>query len=155
LIDLGIVAVYVVVLGMIIAVVFPLVSTPLPSWVAMALALAFIETPIGVWWWRQEATTGTTIGKRIEGLRVVVIGTDEAPSSLRCAIRVVAQLLPWGLAHILLLVADDPQTAQPWALPGVAVIVTIAIVSIAAAYVRPDRRAGYDLVANTQVVMMR
>ena len=155
LIDLAIVAGYVVVLGMVIAVVFPLLTGPTPLWAAALLAWLFIETPVGVWWWRQESTAGTTIGKRFHHLRVVRFGNAEQPSGLRCAVRVVVKLLPWALAHVLILVAADPGMGDQWwwAVPVLCLVVTAGLASILTGYFRIDQRCGYDLAAGTQVVL--
>jgi len=155
LIDLAIVAGYVVVLGMLIAVVFPLLTGPTPLWAAAVMAWLFIEIPVAVWWWRQESTAGTTIGKRFYQLRVVSFGSDEPASGLRCAVRVVVKLLPWAIGHVLVLVAADPGLGDQWwwAVPALCLVVTAGLGSILAGYFRIDQRSGYDLVAGTQVVL--
>ena len=154
LIDTGIVAAYIVVLGMLIAIVFPLMTGPTPLWAAIGLAWLFIEVPIGVWWWRQESAMGTTIGKRLEGLRVVHVGTPRRPSALRAAVRVTAKLVPWAVIHALILVAADPGAAGSWwwSVPLLALVAALTVVGILAGYARIDRRAAYDLLAGTQVV---
>jgi len=155
LIDGGIVLGYVVVLGMVIAIVFPMLTGPTPLWVGIMLAMLFIEVPVGVWWVRQESLTGTTIGKRFEGLRVVRMGTDEAASLPRCVVRVVTQILPWAIVHILILVASDPDYSDHWywSVPLMTLVGAIGVISILIAYFRIDHRTGYDLIAGTQVVL--
>jgi len=155
LIDCAIVAGYVVVLGMLIAIVFPLLTGPTPLWAGAMLALLFIEIPVGVWWCRQESFTGTTIGKRIEGLRVVQMGTDERASTLRCVVRVIAKILPWAGVHVLILIAAQAATEDTWwfVMTLLALFATAGILSIAVSYIRIDRRTGYDLISGTQVVL--
>ena len=155
LIDCGIVVGYVVVLGMLIAIVFPKITGQTPLWVGIMLAMLFIEIPVGVWWGRQESVTGTTIGKRFEGLRVVRMGTFQRASAPRCTVRVVGKILPWAIVHIFILVAGDPRLSDQWywSVPLMTLVGAIGLLSILVAYFRIDHRTGYDIVAGTQVVL--
>jgi len=157
LIDAGIVVAYVAVIGMLLAVVFPLVTGPTPLWVEIMLAMLFIEVPITVWWVRQESLTGTTIGKKFKGLRVVRMGTDDQASTRHYVVRVVAQILPWAIVHIFILVAADPRYENQWywSLPLMTLAGTAGVISILVAYFRIDHRTGYDLIAGTQVVLVQ
>ena len=157
LVDCAIVAGYVVVLGMVIALVFPLLTGPTPLWAAALMALLFIEAPVGVWWWRQESSAGTTIGKRLYHLQVARFGGDEPASGVRCAVRTVVKLLPWAIAHVLILVAADPASADQWwwSVPALCLVATLGIASILTGFFRIDQRAAYDIAAGTQVVVGR
>ena len=150
--DLGLVTGYVVVLAMLIALVFPYLTGPTPVWAGVMLAWLFIEVPVGVWWWRQESVTGTTIGKRLMGLRVVRLGTTTPASPLRCAVRTVGKILPWAIVHLLVLVATDAPQAEWWSVPALTLVAALGLVSILAAFVRLDHCAAYDLLAGTQVI---
>ena len=155
LIDLGIVAGYIVVMGVIIAIVFPLITGQTPLWVGIMLAMLFIEVPIGVWWARQESTTGTTIGKKFEGLHVVRMGTSQQASGPRCVVRVVGKILPWAIVHVFILVAADPRLSDQWfwSVPLMTLVAAVGVWSILVSYFRIDHRTGYDIIAGTQVVL--
>ncbi len=157
LIDLGIVAVYVVFITLIIGLVFSLVIGAPPLWAAILLGLLFVEAPVAVWWWRQESLAATTIGKRRQGLRLVRMNSDRPPSSPRCAVRQVMKILPWALVHLLILVAADLDLMDQWwwSVPALAIVAAIGAISILVSYFRIDHRTGYDLVAGTQVVLAR
>lgn len=154
LIDCGIVVGYIVVLGMLIALVFPLLTGPTPLWASALLAVLFIEVPIGVWWWRQESQFGVTIGKRFEGIRVVAMGSDLKASARRCALRTCGKMLPWAIAHVLTLIAADASMIDQWwwSVPALTLVVTLGIISVVVSYFRMDHRTAYDLLAGTQVI---
>ncbi|MCL2784702.1 MAG: RDD family protein [Propionibacteriaceae bacterium] len=152
-IDVGIVFGYVVVLGMVIAVIFPMLTGPTSILIGSIMAILLIEVPIGIWWWRQESTKGDTLGKRFAGVFVVNAATKKPATSAECAIRVIAKLLPWVIVHIMILMSTDPVMGhQWWPLPCLFLSAAIGAASLGSAYVRSDHRAWHDLIAGTQVV---
>ena len=149
---------YVVILGMVIAIASPTLTgqaSPLTAMSAVTislLALLLIEVPIILLWWLGESRSGTTIGKRFSGLRVVDASRGDRATRPRCLVRTVMKVLPWAICHIALLVIIEVEAPQWWAITILVLAGAGGLGSILAALVRTDKRAGHDLIAGTRVV---
>ncbi|MDR0960647.1 MAG: hypothetical protein LBM23_09985 [Propionibacteriaceae bacterium] len=154
LFDAAPLVVYIILAGLVVHVLFPAIAGPLPLAVEIVVGWLFIEVPIGIWVARQGIMAHTSLGKNREGLRIITVGSIVPPGRGRIIARVVASLLPWAVAHALIVIAIDPRYMAwwHWSVPCLGLIITLIVVSCLVPIARIDRRSVADLLAGTQVV---
>jgi uncharacterized RDD family membrane protein YckC len=121
------------------------------GWLVEAWVLATVSLPVWLYFIVLERATGTTLGKRLLGLRVERasggrIGLGQA------AVRTVIKLLPWELTHLTLLL-PVPMWTDPNAgvRPGLIVVYGLLGLYVAAVALTPRQQSLHDLAAGTSV----
>ena len=106
--------------------------------------------PAGAYLGSTEATAQATLGKRLQGLRVLD-QYDAPPDATRIAVRTFVKLLPWQLGHVavarIMLGVRQPWVGWPCYLASL----TVPAVSVALALRDPAGRALHDRIAGTRV----
>lgn len=107
--------------------------------------------PTGAYLGITEATGQATLGKRLQGLRVVN-REGAPPDPTRIALRTLIKLLPWQLGHVAVgrMILG---VRQPWVVwPCYVASLTGPAVSVSLALRDPAGRALHDRIAGTRVI---